>query len=383
MVVGAPITDTGYAALVADGEEAYRYAIAKQVQGVDATAEWDRWETVTAALFLVSWASGALTSAQAAGVPLNVIAAPAIAFAREDDEMVYQPPSRTEISSITLQFSGGPAREVVERFIRLLPLTREKWEQLIRNAYNSAGEVREDEAANALKRIMERSPDLSDLILGKTRAQVIEPPADAPDSVRVRRDPTVQASVQGSFFVTGMTMDQITATKDILAQAIRGDETISVAGKRVEEMGVGDFVAFTLLETASTLTEARLETVYRTNINRAQSQGRLDICRDSMVKRFVPLMRFRSTKDKRTRETHRKFNGFLATVDQIDAMGIPTPLGFNCRCSWTPVPISTAVSEGWCDENGSPNFEAIRKRNGALQQLVDNGSIPDAGFISG
>jgi SPP1 gp7 family putative phage head morphogenesis protein len=343
---------------------------------------WDEWETATAALLLISWASGALTSLHASGVPLPAIADLEVRFARDHNDFKYTPPTETEISEISMRFEGGAARGVIERFIRLLPLTRERWDALVAYAIRSAGEIRDDESAHALERIMERSPDLADLIRGKTRAQV-DIPADAPESVVKRRTPAVQAVVQGSFFVTGMTMEQVESTKDILAQAIRGETTISVAGKMVEEMGIGDFVANTVLETATNLTAARLETVYRTNINRAQSQGRLDICRDDIVRRFVPIMRFRSTKDTRTRVTHRQMNGFLATVDQIDAMGIPTPLGFNCRCSWTPVTISTAISEGLCDEDGNPDFEAIKTKNGDRQLLINKGLVPDTGFISG
>ena len=148
-------------------------------------------------------------------------------------------------------------------------------------------------------------------------------------------------------------------------------------------MGVGDFVSHAELQTGTDLTAARLETVYRTNINRAQSQGRLDIVRDSTVQRFVPLMMFRATKDRRTRDTHRAMDGFVATVDQIDGQGIPTPLGFNCRCTWSPVSIATAVSRGWCDDDGNPIAEAIRRHNGARQNLIDKGLVPDRGFISG
>lgn len=385
MVVTPPlkVRDSGFSALLEDGQEAYRRAIAAQVQGLDATNEWSRWQTATAALLLISWASGALNSLQAAGISLPPGATPVTTFAREEPTLRYTPPDRVAIDSVTMRFAGGPAREVVARFIRLMPMTRQKWEQLIDAAFASARTLRESEEAHGLTEMMARSPELADLILGKTTAKVEEPPPDAPASVRRARTPAVQAVTQGSFFVTGMTQEQVEQTKDILAQAIRGDATISVAGKKVEEMGIGDFVANTVLQTGTDLTAARLETVYRTNINRAQSQGRLDICRDEMVRKFVPLMRFRSTKDTRTRETHRKMDGYIATVDQIDRMGIPTPLGFNCRCSWTPVPISTAVSQGFCDEDGVPDFEAIKRHNGDKQTLIDKGLVPDTGFLSG
>lgn len=357
--------------LLADGQRAYRRAIAAQVEGEGAESEWDRWETDTAALLLMSWAEGAAeTVRKAVVVPTEP---PVARFDRGVDE-------------VALRFRSGPAREAVKRYIRLLPMTRGRWEALIDRAFAAAGEIRADEQGNALARILARSPDLAALVNGNpasANAPIPEPQSALPEAVQIRRNRAVQAAVQGAFFVTGMTLDQVAETKDLLAKTIRGDVTVSVAGKRLEELGVGDFVEQAVLETGTDLTSARLETVYRTNINRAQSQGRLDICRDETVQRFVPLMRFRSTKDKRTRETHKAMDGFVATVAQIDAMGIPTPLGFNCRCTWTPVPIAVAVSEGLCDEDGNIDYEALKRRNGARQKLVDTGLVPDVGFISG
>jgi len=137
------------------------------------------------------------------------------------------------------------------------------------------------------------------------------------------------------------------------------------------------------LQTGTDLTSARLETVYRTNVNRAQTQGRLDIVRDETVQAFVPLMRFDATRDKRTRETHRLMDGYVATVAQIDSMGIATPLGFNCRCAWSPISIAKAIRAGFADEDGNIDYDAIKRHNGARQNLIDKGLVPDTGFISG
>jgi SPP1 gp7 family putative phage head morphogenesis protein len=357
--------------LLEDGATAYREAVAARVEGKDASEAWDRWTADTAAILLVSWAMGATASARAAGVPLREIREP--------------PVSRFDrgIDNLTMRFESGPAREVVDRFIRLLPMTREKWEALIAHAFSAAGELRDDEAANALSEIAARSPDLAALISGTARPEPPKTKKPLPEAVKVRRTPAVQAAVQGSFFATGMTQEQVEGTRDLLAKAIRGEVTKSVAGKTLIDLGVGDFVEQTVLETGTDLTAARLETIYRTNINRAQTQGQLDICRDPVVRKFAPLMRFRATKDTRTRESHRALDGYIATTDQIDGMGIPTPLGFNCRCSWTPIPIAKALAEGLCDEDGVPDMEAIRRANGNRQALIDKGLIPDPGFISG
>ncbi len=367
--------DPSLAALLKDAAQAYREAIAAQVEGVDPSEHWERWKADTAALLLASWAAGALTTVRQAGVnpALTSAAAQPTAFARGIPETVYR-------------FESGPAASVVSRFINLLPMTRQRWEALIDYAYQAAGEMQGDEAANALAKILDRSPRLRDLVqgaAGRPPVPNVKTPRRAPEAVKRARTPEVQAAVQGSFFATGMTQQQVEQTQQLLAKVIRQEVTTSVAGKQLLTLGLGDFVQQATLETGTDLTSARLETIYRTNLNRAQTQGQLDICRDETVKAFVPLMRFSATKDRRTRDTHKAMDGYIATVDQIDAMGIPAPLGFNCRCAWIPISVNKAVNEGLCDEDGNPDYEEIKRRNGSRQRLIDTGQIPDPGFISG
>jgi len=365
----AASSDALIAKVAREGAEAYRRAVAAQVEGDDPDSYWRAWESLTAALLLSSWASGAVATLRQAGVDLAAVQDPPVAaFARE-----------TPLDDVVAVFRGGPSREVVKRYIRLMPLTREKWEALIAHAQQAAREMATDEQANALAKIAERSPDLAALIRSAPAPEV----AELPEEVQVRRTPAVQAAVQGTFFATGMTQQQVEQTRKLLAKVIRQDVTVSVAGKRLETLGVGDFVEQATLQTGTDLTSARLETVYRTNVNRAQTQGRLDIVRDETVQAFVPLMRFDATRDKRTRETHRLMDGYVATVAQIDSMGIATPLGFNCRCAWSPISIAKAIRAGFADEDGNIDYDAIKRHNGARQNLIDKGLVPDTGFISG
>lgn len=371
----ASTSDSLYQRLLADGATAYREAVAARVEGADDSDAWDRWRDDTAAILLVSWAVGATRSLNNANVPLT---APKDGTATRFDRVDVP-----GIDSVVMRFRPGPAREVVARFIKLLPLTRERWDALVAHAFSAATELRDDEAASALSHILDRSPELAALVRGTARPDEVPETRELPPEVKVRRTPAVQAAVQGTFFVTGMSQEQVEGTRSVLAKAIRGEITKSVAGKTLQDLGVGDFVEQATLETGTDLTAARLETVYRTNINRAQTQGRLDVCRDPVVKKFAPLMQFRSTRDTRTRESHKAMNGFIATTDQIDAQGIPTPIGFNCRCSWSPLPIAKALAMGLCDEDGNPDAEAIRRHNGNRQELIDKGLVPDPGFLAG
>lgn len=349
-----------------DGAQAYREAVAAAVEDRDASDLWERWEQDTAALLLVSWASGAIQTLRDAGAPLQGIAPRSLSrFAREDD--------------IAVRFRSEAAREVVRRFVRLMPMTRERWETLVQRAQEAARQLRESEQATALDEIANRSPDLAALIRGKPEPQ----PEGTPEEVRTRRTPAVQGVVQGTFFVTGMDERQVRQTKRLLARVIRGEASVSTAGKAIERIGIGDFVSKATLQTGTDLTAARLETVYRTNANRAATQGRLDIVRDETVRKFVPLMQFSATKDKRTRPSHTAMHGYVATVEDIDRQAIPTPLGFNCRCTWKPIPLAVAYGKGWCNEEGTPNREAIQRHNGARQKLIDSGEVPDRGFLAG
>lgn len=364
-----------FRAVYADGDKAYRAAVAAQITNDNPAEAWDKWKSNTAALLLISWAAGAHSSLYAAKVKAVKKPEP-VTFDRDAPEFL-------------LRFEGGAARQVVERYMELLPITRERWNALVDYAFQAADEMTKDEAATALLKMVERSPDLAKIIFPAVMGEKPKPVpgmkvvTGLPEEVQTRRTPGVQGVVQGTFFVTGMTQKQVESTRNLLAKTIKGEVTQSVAGKKLLELGVGDFVQQSVIATGTDLTAARLETVYRTNLNRAQTQGRLDICRDDTVKAFVPVMQFRATKDKRTRPTHKAMNGYVATVEQIDTQGIPAPLGFNCRCSWTPVSLFTAVSNGWAMEDGRPNFEGIRKHNGQRQVLIDSGAVPDPGFISG
>ena len=135
-------------ALYADGADAYRRAVAASVEGTNPDEHWGRWEQDTAALLLISWATGATISLQAIGLAPN---AKPIRFDRLSED-------------VALSFEAGPAREVVRRFINTMPITRAQWDRLLLVARGSARELRVDEQANALREIAKRSPNLAALL---------------------------------------------------------------------------------------------------------------------------------------------------------------------------------------------------------------------------
>jgi hypothetical protein len=67
------------------------------------------------------------------------------------------------------------------------------------------------------------------------------------------------------------------------------------------------------------------------------TEGSAEVLRDERVQAFVPLVQFSATKDPRTRDTHRAFDGYVGTMADFDRLGIAPPLGFNCFPGWQPV----------------------------------------------
>jgi uncharacterized protein with gpF-like domain len=100
------------------------------------------------------------------------------------------------------------------------------------------------------------------------------------------------------------------------------------------------------------------------------------------VQAFVPLVEYSATMDRRTRETHKGLDGYVGTMQDFDRMGIAPPCGFNCRCALIPVSAAEALDRGFTRPNGTLDYAAIRRHNGARQNLIDTRQMPDPGFVN-
>lgn len=74
-----------------------------------------------------------------------------------------------------------------------------------------------------------------------------------------------------------------------------------------------------------------LETVYRTNIQRAYNEGQRNYARQNSQR--VALAEYHAIRDERTRPAHRAMHGFKAPLDAPVWNEWWPPNGFNCRCS--------------------------------------------------
>lgn len=342
-------------------QAAYRRALAAQVRGEDDAAAWEEFNELTAALLMASWLAGARGTIDRAKVPDE-----AVEGMLEDGDVV-------EFAALPIQTEFGSKwlKPIAAWFRRRVPISRKDWELLVKAARASAGEVGDHERQNALTDLRKRSPILDGLLRG-----VISRP-NAPGGISA-----VKRIVNDTFFVTAMTPSQTKQTQELIARVIEERPGKSTVGKLIKSMNLGDFVTTTQALTGTELSTARLETVLRTNTNRATTEGAAEVLRDERVQAFVPLVQYSATKDPRTRPTHRGMDGYVGTIEDFDRMGITPPCGFNCRCSLIPVPAAMALDRGWTSPNGTLDYAAIKRHNGARQAIVDAREIPDPGFVN-
>jgi SPP1 gp7 family putative phage head morphogenesis protein len=337
-----------------EAQQSYRKAVAAQVRGETGEEHWETFHAATAALLMASWLFGAREAIDKSGIPPEAL------------EGMIEPEIRLTFdrleTDIALEGFGRDFLAPIANWFRSrVPVSRADWDLLIEAARGSAGEVAQDEKANALPEMLKRSPDLAKLFQGNGTAERVS---------------------SGVFFVTGMNPTQTKQTRELIARVIEEKPGKSVVGKWIRKMNLGDFVTTTQMVTGTHLTTARLETVLRTNTNRAATEGLAETLREPKVQAFVPLVEYSATGDNRTRPTHSAFDGYVGTMEMFDRQGVAPPCGFNCRCSLIPVPASRALERGWTDLDGNVNYEALRRYNGKRQVLIDSGQVPDPGFVN-
>jgi len=300
-----------------EAQQSYRRAIAAQVRGQEDGAEWAAFHEAAAALLLASWLAGAHGAVRKAKIPADAVesivdAGTAMTFDRLEAPLSLE------------GFGTKWMKPITDWFRRRVPVSRDDWDMLVEAAKRSSGDVTDHERQNALPDMRRRSPILDSLLRGVTR------PTEGAIS-------TVKRIVNDTFFVTAMNPEQTRQVQELIAQVIEEKPGKSVVGKRIRMMNLGDFVTTTQVLTGTALSSARLETVLRTNTNRALTEGQAEVLRDERVQAFVPLVEYSATKDKRTRETHLALDGYVGTMADFDRMGITPPCGFNCFPAWQPV----------------------------------------------
>lgn len=96
-------------------------------------------------------------------------------------------------------------------------------------------------------------------------------------------------------------------------------------------------------EVLKNLTDARLETVYRTNVNTVYNQSTRY---NAITSNVTPYLMYSAVGDERTRPEHMKLDGVIKRADSKFWDEFTPPLGFNCRCGTIPLSKDDADDMG-------------------------------------
>lgn len=133
-----------------------------------------------------------------------------------------------------------------------------------------------------------------------------------------------------SFTVSNLeTLRQVEMVKRSLANALEKGESFSSWRDNLD------------VSTLVSLSEARLETVYRTNVASVYNQSTRFNASSSGS---TPYLMYDAVGDERTRPEHMKLDGVIKRADSIFWDKFTPPLGFNCRCG--VIPLSKEDAEG-------------------------------------
>ncbi len=118
-------------------------------------------------------------------------------------------------------------------------------------------------------------------------------------------------------------------------------------------------------------TDSYADTVFRTNVGHAYSDGRIAKLNDPVVRSVIPAMRFTAVNDPDTRHNHKAADGIIASPEWFQASGFKPPIGYNCRCRLDFVDALQAKRAGVLTATGK-----------VKDPDVPRGAFPDRGFRS-
>ncbi len=189
----------------------------------------------------------------------------------------------------------------------------------------------------------------------------------------------------GSFWVTSTVTGELMDLRSILAGILRGD----LLGGDLKQLGVDDFITGAQAKGIRHLSANRLETVYRNNLSGSYTEAAAQTLERSDVAAVLPLVMLVEIHDPRTRGApggrypgyHWQMDGFVGTMPDFRRLGILPPNGHQCRGGIRGISLGEAHSNGWVNDDGDLDGEAIAAHNGGRLAIISRGDYPDRGFI--
>lgn len=210
---------------------------------------------------------------------------------------------------------------------------------------------------------------LAEEVIAKERANIIP--------IMEKSSKAMQSGLRRAFWVSDVDAETVINLQNLLADAIRGvmpDKTLSLP----------EFIDHAKLEGALNLTDARLETIFRTNVMTAANEGVMSVLRDEDAKDLYPLVMISEIDDDRSRPHHAAMDGYMTTPSEMDRLQLRPPNGYNCRGNLIKVTWDEANDLGLLDESGAVDMLSLRQKNTPEQAaLIAAGIYPDKGFKRG
>lgn len=233
-----------------------------------------------------------------------------------------------------------------------------------------------EEAAEMLRGLNVPPPEPPQLV----RGDQLMPPGD-PGRVQLPLIEEAARLLQEKNLVSREVFDRLDAAsrqKAFTVAGVSARETLEkIRGALAEVVEEGaDLDAFrekvlAEVEPGTFLSEPHMETVFRTAVQGAFSDGQLGILRHPVVRSGFPYATYDPIHDDRVREDHLALekHGIQGTaVYRTDDPVFETfrpPWDYNCRCSWTPLTIRDAAAKGvkeardWLDTGVEPSPPAF------------------------
>jgi hypothetical protein len=169
-------------------------------------------------------------------------------------------------------------------------------------------------------------------------------------------------------------LDAVTRSKAFTIAQVESDETLTkVRDALAETVAEGvDLKAFRekvlqKVEPATFLSDAHLETVFRTNVQGALSDGQYSLLQHPLIREAFPYAHTYPLHDSRVREEHLAMEQHGIDGTAIYRVSDPVwqlfrpPWDYNCRCGWAPMTIRQAAEKGvktaaaWLDSGQPPD----------------------------
>ena len=333
--------------------ESYREAVASAIEGTDNFEAWGCVYHALAKAILSAWLASAAKTAE--DIPECEVTK--ILYAKEGSKpkinkkhsFAKKPDAFDELFEqfdIKPDFEVAPNLQALADLEGRVPMVRVQVPEVEGMAWRLAEEVVAAERANIIP-IMEKSSK------------------------------AMQSGLRRAFWVSDVDAETVINLQELLADAIRGvmpDKTLSLP----------EFIDHAKLEGALNLTDARLETIFRTNVMTAANEGVMSVLRDDDAKDLYPLVMISEIDDDRSRPHHALMDGYMTTPGEMDRLQLRPPNGYNCRGNLIKVTWDEANDMGLLDDAGNVDMVSLRKKNEPEQEaLIVAGIYPDKGFKRG